>query len=465
MLIRSTRRPQCRRLAASVAALFCLCPAATIAGTVFVSNCFDNGDPGDLRHSIAGAHEFDTVDVTFCANSTISLHNGEIPVPQNYVTIKGPGVTSLEINGKYNGITQHARIFHHTGSGAISLRYLTIDSGYLIDTVEAKGGCIHSHGDINISNVIVGLCEVRTTTNALAGGGALYAAGQINAFSSVITGNTARAGLNGRSVGGGTYSRGLSLFSSTISYNTATTDGGTGAGSAGGFSTCTIQAIGGAVFLDYSTISGNSADKIGGGCIGNDSGAYLLDSTISGNAATAGPVGGIEVNSNAGASIGFYGSTIAFNTASTADSLGAVFASGINITSTEAQYVLLEDMLIANNGYGVADTQRDLTTGGPVTLGGTNNLIRRAPGESIPADTLHDVCPLLGPLRDNGGPTLTHALLSSSPAIDHGISSGLSTWDQRGSPYARFDNGVADIGAYELQQLEIVFNAGFDGCG
>ena len=28
--------------------------------------------------------------------------------------------------------------------------------------------------------------------------------------------------------------------------------------------------------------------------------------------------------------------------------------------------------------------------------------------------------PMLGPLQDNGGPTLTHALLTGSPAIDAG---------------------------------------------
>src|SRR5205823_9536411 len=41
--------------------------------------------------------------------------------------------------------------------------------------------------------------------------------------------------------------------------------------------------------------------------------------------------------------------------------------------------------------------------------------------------------PLLGPLQDNGGPTFTRELLSGSPALDKGHSSGSST-DQRGFP-------------------------------
>ena len=54
------------------------------------------------------------------------------------------------------------------------------------------------------------------------------------------------------------------------------------------------------------------------------------------------------------------------------------------------------------------------------------------------------VNPLLGPLADNGGPTMTHALLAGSPAIDAGDPAalagmgGIPMFDQRGAPfYAR----------------------------
>jgi hypothetical protein len=73
--------------------------------------------------------------------------------------------------------------------------------------------------------------------------------------------------------------------------------------------------------------------------------------------------------------------------------------------------------------------------------------------------------PHLAPLADNGGPVLTHALLSGSPAINRGINpDGLAT-DQRGAGYARIVGNFADIGAYELQMgdgNDKIFSDGFD---
>lgn len=63
--------------------------------------------------------------------------------------------------------------------------------------------------------------------------------------------------------------------------------------------------------------------------------------------------------------------------------------------------------------------------------------------------------PLLGPLANNGGPTLTMALLPGSPAIDAGSAIGAPATDQRG--ILRPQGPGVDIGAYEYQYIP-VFN-------
>ena len=56
--------------------------------------------------------------------------------------------------------------------------------------------------------------------------------------------------------------------------------------------------------------------------------------------------------------------------------------------------------------------------------------------------------PLLDPLADNGGPTLTHALQPGSPAINRGDPAA-PPQDQRG--YGRL--GVPDVGAFEFDGI------------
>jgi CSLREA domain-containing protein len=58
---------------------------------------------------------------------------------------------------------------------------------------------------------------------------------------------------------------------------------------------------------------------------------------------------------------------------------------------------------------------------------------------------------LLGPLADHGGPTLTHALLPGSPALDAAGSQNCPPVDQRDQP--RPSGPACDSGAFELQVL------------
>jgi len=74
------------------------------------------------------------------------------------------------------------------------------------------------------------------------------------------------------------------------------------------------------------------------------------------------------------------------------------------------------------------------------------------------------IAPRLAPLADNGGPTLTHAFLSGSSAVDAGDPSFTSPpdFDQRGSVFPRVRDGdgdsvaMIDIGAFEQQTTAVV---------
>ena len=190
------------------------------------------------------------------------------------------------------------------------------------------------------------------------------------------------------------------------------------------------------------------------------------------------------------ANVNIYNSTIAFNTAgkfkSGTSPTSQFFAPGLTLSGEAvAVSVVLQSSLMANNVYG-AGNEWDLST--PYTgtnavsfnTAPANNLIRTAFPNNLPSDTISFDCPLLGQLRNNGGATKTHALLSHSPGIDMGNNAVTASsnpfvnsfkWDedQRGLGdvavvYPRQSPLVADIGAYEINQADVIFNNDFETC-
>ncbi|HEX6833343.1 MAG TPA: choice-of-anchor Q domain-containing protein, partial [Rudaea sp.] len=99
--------------------------------------------------------------------------------------------------------------------------------------------------------------------------------------------------------------------------------------------------------------------------------------------------------------------------------------------------------LFASNTYGP----------GRITLSASTVSRNQASKSSARGD------PKLGPLKFNGGHTMTHALLPGSPAINRGEGSP-AEYDQRGKPYSRVDGAAADIGAFETSDR--FFFDGFD---
>jgi hypothetical protein len=332
----------------------------------------------------------------------------------------------------------------------------------------AKGGGAFTVGDFYTQNRGVIIYNSASAPGQLAAGGGLYVGGALTLKTSFLSYDTASGST---SFGGGAFVSGNSSISYTsVKYNKAYGPS-LGAG---------LYLTGATNTITSSTISNNTAGgNVAGVCaIARGAGVTfeLKNSTISNNYA-AGVVGGMYADP---ASVKLWNSTIAFNTAG---SSGSGFHSpGVELSAySNAMGANLQSTLISNNSVGAY--QLDLTTypnTSSVTFNGgalaipANNFVRATLVTNLPTDTKHDDCPLLGPLRNNGGLTNTHALLSHSPAIDTGNDSSLlGLYDQRGSAavngtldYTRFSGmtALADIGAYEVQQNDIVFNTDFDGC-
>jgi LPXTG-motif cell wall-anchored protein len=204
-----------------------------------------------------------------------------------------------------------------------------------------------------------------------------------------------------------------------------------------------------------STISGNTA--FGGGGIYSESPdeeedpqvlhLSLVDSTVSGNVALT--VGGVFVNGGSlseDSTVDILNSTITANTTESGGPAGAALLGGFT--------PVIRNSIIAGNidlpgEYGdldIQDTESELDVAYSL-IGVPSSSASAAVGAGI--GNLTGVDPLLGPLADNGGPTLTHLPQSDSPVVGAGdpAFTGLVT-DQRGR--ARVI-GVLDMGAVETQ--------------
>lgn len=456
-LLRASRR---KPLATCMGAIFALAAPATYANT-FVTNCNDTG-AGSLRNAVTVAVEGDTVDASGlttsspgCATSTISLTTGAIVTSRNDLTIKGPGLTALNVTGKYNNTIQHSRIFTHNGTGTLRIQDLSMSKGYAVNAAGvAKGGCIYSKGSVLLLNAGVTGCTAKGTV-ADARGGGIYTIGQTTLVDSTISLNTADSSNGPGALGGAVYA--LGNFRSTRSniINNIATNTGNNGGYEGA-----VMVKGLSVGIYNSTIAGNHADgNVGGLGLINGSGSLaIVNSTISGNSAKKN-IGGIYSQK---LHAYFFNSTIAFNTAGGP----AGFAAGVVLSGPVGATAKFESILIANNSFGSPAVPSDIN--GNVAVSGSNNLVL-TPGISLPADTIVGKCPLLGPLKDNGGASMTHALLGHSPAIDKGNNKFGDSSDQRGSLYARESGSpggpaIADIGAYEVDRADKVFDVDFEGC-
>jgi hypothetical protein len=463
--------------------------AIAAQATWTVNSCAEgtsgSGTTGTLRYAVANAASGDIVDMTTLPACVISLETGSIKIGQSALTLNGPGRDKLTISRSTAKGAMRDRILYHSGTGTLTLKGVSISRGLFSTNVMAEGGCVLTKGSLSLNGVSIDACEALSSLNGAAGG-AVYVTKQLEAKYSTISNSSAvGAGTTqfpfanfggGAAVGGDT-----TLKYSTIKGNSVRSTAALGIN--GGLS------MRGNVTIVASTISENDAQFRNGGLGTANGGANskfnLYNSTVSGNTAYA--TAGIYTNAqtvtlknscvvnNVAASP--YFATTYYKPYSGYVQYTYAVAPGLEVAyNSPVSTITLQSSIIANNYYRNGD-ESDLQTlnirsASPPKISGNNNLIGRPNTTTpVPTDTIIGICPSLGPLRNNGGSTFTHALFSNSPAIDTGNNAAAFSYDQRGNlgnaatpSYPRVSGIAADIGAYEVQRSDVIFSAGFDGC-
>jgi uncharacterized delta-60 repeat protein len=377
--------------------------------TITVTNTNDSG-AGSLRQAIADAVPGSTIDFdpnVFATSQIITLTSGHLVIDKN-LTINGPGATLLSISG--NNATN---MFNVKSGVMVTLNGMTIRDGRA-----EYGGAIQNNGALTVS-----YCTVSGNT-AISGGAIFNVNGSILTInSSTVSGNSAAPSHSG----GGIFNFGsITVSDSAISGNTAYRGGG--------------------------VVNTAQCDEYG---VCYDSTAHFINSTISGN--TGGGVlnSAYCYNGACGGGIAhFINSAVVGNTTS---GIWSVNDGGIAVER------LWNTILGGNTGgdiSGTIETASHNLIGDPNSSGGIVNGVN---------GNIVGVNPLLGPLQNNGGPTMTHALRPGSPAINAGDNCVLTEngcgdgnpalpTDQRGMPR----NGTVDIGAFERQANDISYATRFD---
>lgn len=240
----------------------------------------------------------------------------------------------------------------------------------------------------------------------------------------------------------------------------------------------------GALVIEHSTISGNSAAHAGAINV-NGGSLTLRNSTVSGNATTFAS-GTILIQGDAPGKLLVENSTISGNTGlgaglslQTVSSQGfptelsgtlrnstvannaliGVSISAVSNDSEQASVTLhIGSTIVAGNAIDFSQSTTTGTASATLNSGG-RNLTSDATGPTSGTGDMIETDPLLEALANNGGPTETHALGENSPAIDQGENLSFADYDQRGPGYSRFSNDPTvsnagdgtDIGAFEVQ--------------
>jgi hypothetical protein len=243
---------------------------------------------------------------------------------------------------------------------------------------------------------------------ATSGGGGICNSGTLMMFKTTVMTNRAQACA-------GVFNNGtLTVESSTLSANVATSGGG---------GVCSSVML----TVSRSTVFGNFAERAGG--VENSGTLILSNSTLSGNT-SKGPGGGLW-NSGVG--------TVT-NTTLSGNAAGGDGRAISNVGALVIENSLVDGDCnsdgdaISSHGYNIE------------SAGDTCGFDHETDQVEVQAKDLR-----LKPLEVNGGPTITHALLPGSVAVDRIPDASCELdLDQRG--VARPQGAMCDIGAFELRE-------------
>jgi VCBS repeat-containing protein len=395
-----------------------------------------------IQGSVSGAAVIDAdgIDRVFhvLANADLTLRD---VVVQGGEAEAGGGILNA---GRLTVIRSHIRDNHASerGGGIETSSILNVEQSRFVGNrtgdpfnpaIGGLGGAINN----SLGNVGIDRTQFIGNTAGLGAGGAINSrSGTVQVDNSTFQGNQAGDGGAVATVGGNAF-----LNASTFTQNQALKNLGRGGAVDGR----------GEVYIRHSTLHDNSAGQAGaGGAVANGNFMHILNSTISGN--TAGISGAHNASLGGGiynlGNLNLHFSTVVHNV-----QIGGGISGGIYNHGPSANTRLLSS-IVALNGLST-DNAPDF--GGNFTSLGGNVIGKRtgANGTFLISDRTGTVAsplnPQIGPLADNGGPTLTHALLPGSPAIDRGVVpvGTAVVADQRFLP--RPGGPAHDSGAYEVQ--------------
>ncbi|MDH3362377.1 MAG: DUF11 domain-containing protein, partial [Gammaproteobacteria bacterium] len=376
------------------------------------------------------------------------------------LTLTGAGAASTIIDG--NGID---RVFHVLVGPTVTISDVTIRDG---DAAGIDGGGIWNESNVILSNVTM-------SNNVARDGGAIFSQRNPNSLTlSNVTLNGNSATGQGGAIGMKDDNASLTFTDVTMSGNSAVAEGGaffgervsgtmtrvvvTANGSNDGAGLTIFNGASNITLTDV-TVSSNNASRRGGGILVDAATTTFSRVTVDANSCTSERGGGLHFRGGGLANL--TNVTISGNTC---DEGGGINVEGGHIVNLNNVTVNANGAPSGGGGLRrsggtltilntiVANSTSGGNCSGTIVSSGTNldsadTCLLTSPGDLINSN------PDLGPLQDNGGLTLTHALGSVSDAIDTGNNTGCPATDQRG--VARPIDGdvdsvaVCDIGAYE----------------